>query len=307
MYLEIFQTASAENGLGVTLTGICDTFSSLIWDVEYFSPGKFEVYVSANAGTIALFRRGNIVGRSDDKQHYGIIEGVYLRTDAENGDYLTISGRFLMCLLSRRIITPTLSFTAYRTYGEIVQTAVQKNCITPWTAAERGIPSLKIGAVSGDCWEIKNVLQVSYENLMDWIYTVCRNIGGTANIRLREVDTGKYAMFLELSQGTDRSIMQRENMPVVFSDAYDNLLTYIYNSDYSEYRNYAYISAKEKESGGSPLPAIPERKRRRGCHAMRSMSMQATCRRRSGTTTAAKLWFPIRSIKRCCGNAAQRI
>ena len=43
MYLEIFQTASAENGLGVTLTGICDTFSSLIWDVEYFSPGKFEV------------------------------------------------------------------------------------------------------------------------------------------------------------------------------------------------------------------------------------------------------------------------
>ena len=32
MYLEIFQTASAENGLGVTLTGICDTFSSLIWD-----------------------------------------------------------------------------------------------------------------------------------------------------------------------------------------------------------------------------------------------------------------------------------
>lgn len=241
MYLEIFQTASAENGLGVTLTGICDTFSSLIWDVEYFSPGKFEVYVSANADTIALFRRGNIVGRSDDKRHYGIIEGVYLRTDAENGDYLTISGRFLMCLLSRRIITPTLSFTAYRTYGEIVQTAVQKNCITPWTAAERGIPSLKIGAVSGDCWEIKNVLQVSYENLMDWLYTVCRNIGGTANIRLREVDTGKYAMFLELSQGTDRSIMQRENMPVVFSDAYDNLLTYIYNSDYSEYRNYAYI------------------------------------------------------------------
>ena len=95
-----------------------------------------------------------------------------------------------MCLLSRRIITPTLSFTAYRTYGEIVQTAVQKNCITPWTAAERGIPSLKIGTVSGECWEIKNVLQVSYENLMDWIYTVCRNIGGTANIRLREVDTG---------------------------------------------------------------------------------------------------------------------
>lgn len=68
MYLEIFQTASAENGLGVTLTGICDTFSSLIWDVEYFSPGKFEVYVSANADTIALFRRGNIVGRSDDKR-----------------------------------------------------------------------------------------------------------------------------------------------------------------------------------------------------------------------------------------------
>lgn len=241
MYLEIFKAENTGNDLSIMLSGVCDTFSSVIWDVEYFSPGKFEIYVSANAETIALFQRGNIVGRSDDKQHYGIIEGAYLRTDAESGDYLTISGRFLMCLLNRRIIQPTLSFTAYHTYGEIVQTAVQRNCIRSWAKAERVIPALEIGDVSGACWDTRTKLQISYENLMEWIYTVCQNIGGTANIRLREVSDGKYTMYFELSQGTDRSIMQQENMPVVFSDVYDNLLTYIYNSDYSEYRNYAYV------------------------------------------------------------------
>lgn len=238
MYLEVFQTANVEDGMGVTLAGVCDTYSSVIWDVEYFSPGKFEVYVSANADTIALFRRGNIVGRSDDKQHFGIIEGVYLRTDAENGDYLTISGRFLMCLLSRRIIHPTLLISNMTAYGDIVQQAVKNNCMI---GTVRRIPNLQMGSVSGSVWERKTRLQVSYENLMDWIYTVCQNIGGTANIRLREVSAGKYAMFLELSQGADRSMMQHENMPVIFSDKYDNLLTYIYNSDYSEYRNFAYI------------------------------------------------------------------
>lgn len=241
MYLEIFKVENMGNDLSIMLSGVCDTFSSVIWDVEYFSPGKFEIYVSANAETIVLFQRGNIVGRSDDKQHYGIIEGVYLRTDAESGDYLTISGRFLMCLLNRRIIQPTLSFTDYHTYGEIVQTAVQRNCIRSRAKAERVIPSLEIGDVSGACWDTRTKLQISYENLMEWIYTVCQNIGGTANIRLREVSDGKYKMYFELSQGTDRSIMQQANMPVVFSDVYDNLLTYIYNADYSEYRNYAYI------------------------------------------------------------------
>ena len=50
-------------------------------------------------------------------------------TDAENGDYLTVKGRFLICLLERRIINPTLSITADTPYSDIVRNAVTLNAM----------------------------------------------------------------------------------------------------------------------------------------------------------------------------------
>ncbi len=140
-----------------------------------------------------------------------------LETDAENGDYLTVTGRFLMSLLSRRIIYPTLSFSALTSYADMVRLAVYRNCMQ---SDNRLIPGLRHGSTSGTCWEQKSRLQVSYENLMDWIFKVCEMIGGTANIRLQETSAGNgvYTMMLDLSQGTDRSILQEENAHIAIAE-----------------------------------------------------------------------------------------
>jgi len=105
----------------------------------------------------------------------------------------------------------------------------------------RRIPGLSLGTVIGSCWEQTTTLQVSYANLMEWVYTICEKIGGTANIRLVK-DTGEtYKMLFDLSEGTDRSMMQEENPHIVFSDAYSNLLSFSYAADDSITRNFAYI------------------------------------------------------------------
>ena len=118
MYLNIYQFSEPDESGGyyqpLTQVAICDTFTSLIWDVEYYECGVFEVYIGASPESVRIFRRGRVVGRSDDTKNYGIIEQVKLETDAENGDYLTVKGRFLMSLLERRIIYPTMTFTAMR-------------------------------------------------------------------------------------------------------------------------------------------------------------------------------------------------
>lgn len=230
-----------ENMLTITLEAICDSFSSLLWDIEYYSCGAFEVYIAANPQNIEIFQTGRIIGRDDDKEHFGLIESVKIETDAEDGDYLIVSGRFLMCLLERRIIYPTLSFTAPKTYAEIVQTAVTNNAIN---AENRTIPGLSLGTVSGDCWSRTTKLQVSYDNLMKWIYTICEKIGGTANIRLKKISGEQYEMILDLSEGTDRSVLQAENPHIIFSDGYTNLLSFSYSSDISVQRNFAYILGK---------------------------------------------------------------
>lgn len=198
------------------------------------------MYIAANARNIEIFQTGRIVGLDDDKQHYGIIESVTLETDAEDGDYLTVTVRFLMSLLSRRIIYPTLSFSALTSYADMVRLAVYHNCML---SDNRLIPGLRHSSTNGDCWEQKSRLQVSYENLMDWIFKICEMIGGMANIRLQETSAGSgiYTMMLDLSQGADRSILQDENAHIVFSDSYCNLLTFGYSMDLSAQKNVAYV------------------------------------------------------------------
>lgn len=100
------------------------------------------------------------------------------------------------------------------------------------------------GTVFGDCLEQKTKLQVSYDNLMQWIYTVCEKIDGTANIRLSKINGEQYEMLLDLSEGSDRSILQEENPHIIFSDRYTNLLSFSYSSDISVQKNFTYILGK---------------------------------------------------------------
>lgn len=139
-----------------------------------------------------------------------------IETDAENGDYLTISGRFLTCLLERRIIYPT--FSANNTYENIVRNVLSRNAIS---AGIRSIPGLSMGTVSEACWQRKTRLQVSYDNLMEWLYTICETIGGSVNIRLNG-----NSLKCDLFEGTDRSILQDTNPHIVFSNSYNNLLSF---------------------------------------------------------------------------------
>ncbi|MDE6520670.1 MAG: siphovirus ReqiPepy6 Gp37-like family protein [Ruminococcus sp.] len=241
MQIEIYDMTAEIGGISVNLVAICDSFSSFLWDIEYYSCGSFEIYIAATPQNLSIFRMGRIIGRSDDKQHYGIIEKIQLNADTENGDYITISGRFLMCLLERRIIYPALVSISERTYAAIVREAVSTNCMMRGEGLVRMIPGLKLGRISGKCWENTTHLQISYVNLMEWIYTICETIGDTANIRIQSEENGGFSLIFDLSEGTDRSVWQNENPHIIFSDLYNNLLSFDYTLDYSKHCNFAYI------------------------------------------------------------------
>ena len=112
------------------------------------------------------------------------------------------------------------------------------------TTGIRKLPGLVVGCSSGTCWDTKTKLQVSYDNLMEWVYTICEKIGGTANIKLSKIDNEQYEMVFELSQGTNRSILQEINPHIIFSDRYNNLLSFTYFTDTSVKKNYAYVLEK---------------------------------------------------------------
>ena len=188
MQLEIYSLTALKDQISVSLEAICDSYSSLLWDIEFYQCGCFEVYIAASPQNVSIFQRGRIVARSDDAQHFGIIESLQLETDAEKGDYLTVTGRFLASLLERRIIYPTITANG------------------------------------------------SYDNILEWLYSLCETIGGSANVWLNG-NTLKCNLF----SGTDRSLLQDDNPHIVFSDAYNNLLSFSYAADDAVQKNFAYV------------------------------------------------------------------
>ena len=164
MQLEIYSLTALKDQISVSLEAICDSYSSLLWDIEFYQCGCFEVYIAASPQNVSIFQRGRIVAKSDDAQHFGIIESLQLETDAEKGDYLTVTGRFLASLLERRIIYPTI--TSNGSYEDIVRKVLSRNAIS---AGIRNLPGFSMGTVSGDCWQNTAHMQVSYDNILEWL------------------------------------------------------------------------------------------------------------------------------------------
>ena len=66
MQIEVYKMTAEGDALTITLEAICDTFSSLLWDIEYYKCGSFEVYIAANPQNVDISQPGRIVGRDDD-------------------------------------------------------------------------------------------------------------------------------------------------------------------------------------------------------------------------------------------------
>ena len=104
------------------------------------------------------------------------------------------------------------------------------------SAGIRNLPGFSMGIVSGDCWQKTARMQVSYDNILEWLYSLCETIGGSANVRL-----DGNALKCDLFSGTDRSLLQDDNPHIVFSDAYNNLLSFSYAADDAVQKNFAYV------------------------------------------------------------------
>mgnify|MGYP002102205370 CR=1 FL=1 len=58
MQLEIYNLIAEENRISVSLEAICDSYSSLLWDIEFYQCGCFEVYIAASPQNVSIFQQG---------------------------------------------------------------------------------------------------------------------------------------------------------------------------------------------------------------------------------------------------------
>lgn len=218
------------------VVGVIDTYKSAIWTRRYYTSGDFEIYVPATDENTELLQEGFFVVRVDDTTKCMIIDSVGIKTDSENGDYLTATGKSLSSVLSRRIMWKQTQYTGLLEMA--LRRMVYDNAISPDMAA-RTIPQLELGEVAGLTEHIQ--IQLTGDNIETAISDTCKSYGIGYDV-LFDFDRRKFIFIIY--KGTDRSFNQSENPFVIFSPDYENIISSDYVNSSAAFKNTAQVAGE---------------------------------------------------------------
>lgn len=236
----------------LNIVDLIETYESMIWTHRYWEAGDFELYLPANEQSMNVFtdaaKKNYYILRDDDdlpitKKSVMVISKVVSETDVEGGNHLSITGRSIKSLLSKRIVQKN-----YILSGGIeseLRRIVDENAITP-DSQSRVIPYLELGELAG----LTEIINYNAEGsqLDSVISTICKLFKIGWDI-VYNMETKKLEFILY--KGVDRSYAQSpilDKKPyVIFSDDFENLLTTKYTVDNSSYKNLAYVKGQIRE------------------------------------------------------------
>lgn len=193
-----------------------DKFKSLLWTIRFAKAGEFELYVPADLEIVKRFHEGDYA-QIEDSDRLMVIEDINLQTDAEEGDYIIVSGRSLESILERRIIWGMTVITGNFQNG--IKTLLERNVISPANES-RKIPNFTFKE-SFDPRITGLTVEAQYfgENLYEEIEKLCEE----KEVGFRILPKGAGGFEFSLYIGEDRSYNQLTNPWVVFAPNYENL------------------------------------------------------------------------------------
>lgn len=235
-----------------------DEFQSFIWTERYNSTGDFQLDLRPDSHSIAGLKFPNYL-QLMSSDILMCIETYQLKSDLEEGDLVTITGRDLTSILATRKVYYKLTMK-----DEAIISAVNKifnGNILDSTKAERKYSFI----VRGKDSLVRN-LDRKYngefigESCLDAIIEVCDAMD--AGIKMLPKLTTAGQMELILYDGVDRSDEQEIVSPVIFTPKYENIVSTEYYEDQTPLPNAALVIGGEHSnvtlmSDGSVVDSDP--------------------------------------------------
>lgn len=214
------------------IIGMIQTYMSAIFTVSFAGMGDFEIRLPCSPEMADLLKEGAYIVREVDisgtrYNNVMVVEKVEVNFDTDYGFILTVSGRSLKSLLSRRVIWDQI--TENNTLAAVVMQVLQNNVIAP-TDSNRTIPNFYFATVLTDTPVIET--QIFGRVISDWLEEVCTTYGYGWDVY---ISGGDY--YCELLGSSNRS-------GVVFSPQFDNLYSMEYRLDTMGYANAALIGGE---------------------------------------------------------------
>lgn len=218
----------------------CSKIKDMRWERYLYSLGKFEFSVPYDDDCVSALKVGNIV-KFDGK------DGIILYRSLK-GYELKIQGCDLKFFCNSRVVVPPFvyktkpqpidSYDRIKGNAEtVIKHYVDSQCVNP-SDSKRKIPNLVCAANQNRgeriCWQAK------FTKLDEELEKLCKISKFGYDITFDE----KNAKFtFDIFAGTDRTVSQTENAPVVFCREYKTISESEYTEDWLSASNLVYVGA----------------------------------------------------------------
>ena len=231
--------------------GIVDTHESFIWTERYYAYGDFEIYMPATREALDLLQLDRYISIPTSNKLM-IVESRHIVANVESGDYLTIAGRSLESILTRRVIWDEISFAG--NLQDAIHTLLNNNIISP-TLGDRRIPNFVFQASSD---ERITCLAINAKYCGDSLYTIITEICDNYKIGFKiELNSSNQFVF-SLYKGNNRSYSQDTYPYVVFSKQYENIISSDFSEDSKELKNVALVGGEIIEDEPRKFTSVGE-------------------------------------------------
>lgn len=222
------------------LIGVVDAYKSLIWATRYWEVGDCELYVQATNENLSMLQKGNYLARNDSNMVCQI-KKIELDTDAENGNYLIVTGFDCKRWLDQRIVWSMMN--ADGNAETFIRTMVDKalgnaSLYGRQITNPSGSRIFYLGTAAG--FSEVTTEQVSYKNVGEKVREYCKKFGWGYRVVF---DNNLF--WFQLYKGTDRTAS------VIFSPDYENLSASKYIEDETNMGNVALVAGEGQGSARS--------------------------------------------------------
>lgn len=199
--------------------GYIDNYQSLLWAIRYNSMGDFKL-VMPMSSEVRAFTKANPYLSIPNARHMMVVEEQTIETSASGGATLTLSGRSLESLLTRRIIWTRTNHNGYLI--DLLNKIINDAFINP-TTSQRKVPGFTI-AFSAPMYKLQTVVDKQY--IGESVYSAVEELCTYAGLGFcMELHNGLPRLQVYLGNDYSYTTIATNRQYVTISPKFDNLLS----------------------------------------------------------------------------------
>ena len=226
----------------MTLQGIVEKISSLIWTRRYWSCGEFKLLVPFTEEHARLLVKENIIIKRGGNEA-AEIRYIHITKNSQGMEEIEVQGKFLLSWIGKRILTTQI--ITKDTTQNILYRIVRENVTNPADTA-RKIPDVSIATDDEDTESgVIDYASEQYTNAQLAAETAAK--AAKLGIRMR-TDARTGAHVFSVYEGRDLTAGNTAgNAPCIFSQEFDNIVEQEYTNSVENLKTTAFVGGEEKE------------------------------------------------------------